>query len=146
MESELKNSCDNIDKNQDLTIFLIDNHLHFQYYSDDEIKSIVERCLLKSEIRYFITNSTCKNDFERTIKISQLDFSNNSSLSTLKCETYDLKHVIIPGLGHHPWYLEDLDENWFENLEENILGLEKKNSPFIIGEIGIDGGKPKKYY
>lgn len=130
----------NIEK-LEFTNFLIDSHLHFQYFTDEEIKAIIEQCYKASDIKYFLTNSTCKEDFERTINISKFEIDQNFSKNN---KDYDLHQIVFPGIGHHPWYLQNIAENWLENLEDKIKELEAKQSNYFIGEIGIDGGRPKK--
>ncbi len=107
---------------------LIDAHCHFQDFTNEEISSIIIRCKEKN-ISFFLTNSTNKNDFERTLNIS----NSNKEL--------------IPGFGYHPWYLDEPvnNENWFEDYKNYIKYLEEMKIIYFIGEIGIDGGKPKKY-
>jgi Tat protein secretion system quality control protein TatD with DNase activity len=137
-EKEIQEKLENLE----ITNFLIDSHLHFQYYSDDEIKNIVEKCYKDSEIKYFLTNSTCLDDFDRTINLSE--FKLYEKISEVN-KNFDQNQIIFPGIGHHPWYLENIGENWLETLENKLLELEDKKYSFFIGEIGIDGGRPKKY-
>ena len=40
---------------------------------------------------------------------------------------------VLPALGVHPWYLEDLPEDWLETLE-NLLS---QHPSAIVGEIGL---------
>jgi len=124
-----------------LSSFLIDAHIHLQYYTNEEVKNIIEKCYKDSEIKYFLTNSTCLDDFDRTFELSA--FKIDEKIAELN-KDYDLNQIIFPGIGHHPWYLENIDDNWVEILEKRILDLESKKCNFFIGEIGIDGGKPKK--
>ena len=109
-------------------IFLIDAHCHFQYFDNEEIGNIITKSK-ECNITYFLTNSTSFGDFDRTLEIAK---SNGS--------------VVIPGIGHHPWYLEPLleDNEWFDRLKKYVLDLTLYKVNFFIGEIGIDGGKPKK--
>lgn len=107
--------------------FMIDPHCHFQYFSNDEISQIITTCK-KENFHYFLTNSTCREDFDTSIELSQ-NFPE-----------------ILSGIGHHPWYLESLveNDNWFDDFTEYANKLADKGITFFIGEIGIDGGKPKK--
>lgn len=131
----------NKEENIDLDDFLIDSHLHLQYFTDEEISFIIKKCFLDSNIRYFLSNSTCSNDFARTINFSEL-----KSSDFINCQNKEniIAQIIFPGIGHHPWYLENIENDWSDNLEKKIIELEKKNCNFFIGEIGIDGGRPKK--
>ena len=82
-----------LSKNED--IFLIDSHLHLQYFTNEELESIIKKCL-NSEfpIKYFLTNSTFNKDFDKTLEISK-------SLNI----KFNLPNLIIPGIGYHPWYI-----------------------------------------
>lgn len=106
---------------------LIDAHCHFQDFSNNEISDIIKKCK-ENNFSYFLTNSTNKNDFERTLTIS-------NSFKEL-----------IPGFGYHPWYLDEpvSNDNWFEEYVDYTKKLDEKKVTYFIGEIGIDGGKPKK--
>jgi len=131
----------NISENTELNDFLIDSHLHLQYFTDEEINIIIKKCFLDSNVRFFLSNSTCSNDFERTIKFSELKFSD---IINSQNKENIISQIIFPGIGHHPWYLENIDNDWCDFLEKKIIELEEKNCNFFIGEIGIDGGRPKK--
>jgi hypothetical protein len=73
--------------------FLIDSHLHLQYFNNDEIFSIIKSCLSNEiPITTFLTNSTSNEDFDKTIELSKLV---NSSLN--------VPNLVIPGIGFHPW-------------------------------------------
>jgi len=121
--------------------YLIDSHLHLQYFSDDEINTLIQKCNVDGNIKYFLSNSTCDEDFDRTISFSKFKLSNE----ICRINDSDLEEqIIFPGIGYHPWYLENLKIDWLENLEKKILFLEKNKHNYFIGEIGIDGGRPKK--
>ena len=73
--------------------FFIDSHLHFQYFSNDEIESIISRCLnINTPFKHFLTNSTFNKDFDKTIEIAK-------SMNIL----FKLDNLVIPGIGYHPW-------------------------------------------
>ena len=118
MESKFKSSS---------LVGFIDSHCHLQYFKQEELKKIISKCK-ENNINFLLSNSTCKDDFENSIQISQ-NFPE-----------------IIAGLGHHPWYLENIAENdlWFEEFKLCCEKLESQNINYFVGEIGIDGGKPKK--
>ena len=109
------------------TLYLIDAHCHFQYFTYDQIKIIISKCE-KDNFSFYLSNSTTREDFDTTIKMAKV-FPN-----------------IIPGVGHHPWYLENLvqSDNWFDEFVVYNKQLEESGIKYFIGEIGIDGGKPKK--
>jgi Tat protein secretion system quality control protein TatD with DNase activity len=114
-------------------VYLIDSHCHLQYFNMEEIKGIVEKCNT-NRIKYLLTNATCMQDFDYTIEISKI---NNT----------DSDKVIIPGVGYHPWYLDDCvkdNSTWYEDMTQYINKLEVGGCNYFIGEIGIDGGRPKK--
>jgi Tat protein secretion system quality control protein TatD with DNase activity len=120
---------ENDNKNEDNEIFIIDAHCHFQYFSSDELVTIVKEGIEKG-FKHFLSNSTGIEDFNQTKTLTESINSNFYS------------DCIFSGYGHHPWYLENLEENWFENLKK--LCENEKETKYFIGEIGIDGGKPKK--
>ncbi len=106
--------------------FFIDPHCHLQYFTIEELTNIIEN--ENANFKYYLTNSTSREDFDKTLEISN-KFSK-----------------VIPGIGHHPWYLEELVKNdsWFEEFRNFCNSLNDKGINYFIGEIGIDGGKPKK--
>ncbi len=108
-------------------LFLLDAHCHLQYFTIQEMAEYIP--ISKSNnINYFLSNSTSSKDFDKTLELSK---------------EYN---EIIPGFGYHPWYLEDIinNETWFEEFKPYIEKLIQNNTKFFIGEIGIDGGRPKK--
>jgi len=107
--------------------FIIDPHCHLQYFTNQELSEMISVCQ-KNNFKYFLSNSTCSNDFDITIQLS---------------EKYP---QIIPGIGHHPWYLDSIinNNNWFEEFKSYSEKLSQNNFNHFIGEIGIDGGRPKK--
>jgi Tat protein secretion system quality control protein TatD with DNase activity len=107
---------------------IIDSHVHFQYFDYEKIMKIITKCE-EANFKYYLSNSTTREDFDKTIELGR-EFPQ-----------------IIPGIGHHPWYLEDLvnKDIWFDELVEYSNNLDKRGVRYFIGEIGIDGGRPKKY-
>jgi hypothetical protein len=74
-------------------LFFIDSHLHFQYFSSDELDSTVQRCLNSPiPFRHFLTNSTYNKDFDNTIEITQRINAK-----------FQRENLVIPGIGYHPW-------------------------------------------
>lgn len=106
---------------------IIDPHVHFQYFDKHQIAEIISKCE-EANFSYFLSNSTNSLDFDKTVQLSK-----------------DFKQI-LPGVGHHPWYLEDLvgKENWFEEFVDYTKKLDEDGVRYFIGEIGIDGGRPKK--
>jgi TatD DNase family protein len=51
-----------------------------------------------------------------------------------KCLLYaSQSESMLPGLGVHPWYLENLSENWLRSLESLLV----QHPSAIVGEIGL---------
>jgi TatD DNase family protein len=107
--------------------YLIDSHCHLHYFTMEEIHLLLTNCM-ESNIRYLLTNSTLYEDFDKSFQIH---------------EKYP---YVIAGIGHHPWYLQDIanSTSWLEEIKAYSSKLEEKKIKYFIGEIGIDGGKPKK--
>ena len=47
---------------------------------------------------------------------------------------YKSDHSMIPALGIHPWYVENLEKNWNDTLNDLLSNSEVA----LIGEIGLD--------
>lgn len=109
--------------------YWIDSHCHLHDFQESELDEVLQTCH-QYNIKHILTNSTEKENFAKTINISQ----NSSNIN------------IIPGIGYHPWFLTPIleNENWFEEFKKSVNELISNNKTFFIGEIGIDGGKPKK--
>ncbi len=74
-------------------LFFIDSHLHFQYFSCEELDSTIQRCLNNQiPFKHFLTNSTYNKDFDNSIEIAQRINAN-----------FQKENLIIPGIGYHPW-------------------------------------------
>lgn len=94
-----------------------DAHTHLQMMPDFE-KAIEKAC--RKGVVGFICNSTGPEDWYRVAAIS-------------------LKHSqVIPCYGVHPHYIENLANDWFENLKR----LLQKDNFAMVGEIGLDNLKP----
>jgi TatD DNase family protein len=52
-----------------------------------------------------------------------------------------LNESLLPAYGVHPWYVDRLDDNWFDQLKSKLSNREAS-----IGEIGLDftSGKPDR--
>jgi Tat protein secretion system quality control protein TatD with DNase activity len=109
--------------------YWIDSHCHLHDYSEEELQTVIPICE-NYNINFILSNATHEENFSRTLEISSL--SN--------------KPKIIPGIGHHPWFLHNIVAypKWFDDYKQYILKLKDEGKLFFIGEIGIDGGKPKK--
>jgi len=93
-----------------------DCHTHVQDYEPDILKLIMDNAI-KSGVKHMMCNSTSDKDFEKVRNL---------------CEKYS--SVLLPSFGIHPWFLDDLSEDWEEKLAKILK--EVKNS--MVGEIGID--------
>jgi Tat protein secretion system quality control protein TatD with DNase activity len=111
--------------------FIIDSHCHLQYFNETELQKIIEESK-NGGVKYLLTNATSSKDFDETLKLAK------------DANTFFNDLIVIPGIGHHPWYLEDISETWYDELLKYTNNLEVNNIKYFIGEIGIDGGRPKK--
>ena len=94
-----------------------DAHTHLQMMPD--LKKTIENALKKG-VCGFICNSTGPDDWDKVTAIS-LKYSQ-----------------VIPCYGVHPHYIENLPNDWFENLKL----LLQKDDLAMVGEIGLDNLKP----
>ena len=93
----------------------LDSHIHLQDYKTQEVKNVVNNAA-KNFVMRFINASAHPSDWQSVQKLAT-DYPQ-----------------IIPAYGVHPWYTDDITENWKTELE-NIL---RKNPRAIVGECGID--------
>lgn len=93
----------------------VDTHIHLQDYNSADIKNVVTNAN-KNNVCEFINLSANPNDWNKVINIAAC-YKN-----------------IIPALGVHPWYIDQAQTGWLQNLE-NLL---QTNPNLWIGECGID--------
>lgn len=94
----------------------IDSHIHLQDYKTNNAQQIIEM-LKKADIVKAICVSAKIDDWKK--------------IATLAEAGGDL---IIPAFGCHPWYIENLDTDWKDKLEQYL----QKYPSAQIGECGID--------
>ena len=93
-----------------------DAHVHLQDYPKDILASVLGRARAVGVVRFGCCG-TKPSDWSRVLYLS---------------ETED---GVEPSFGVHPWYVDNLPENWVECLEEYVAS----HSNAGIGEIGLDG-------
>ena len=96
-------------------MYYFDSHIHLQDYKTQEVKNVVNNAI-KNNISRFINASAHPNDWGKVKNLS-LQYPQ-----------------IIPAFGIHPWYIDNLDNNWIDKLEILI----QNNPQAMIGECGID--------
>lgn len=93
----------------------LDSHIHLQDYKTQEVKNVVNNAA-KNNVMRFINASAHPNDW--------------NDVQNLATEYPQ----IFPAFGIHPWHINDITDNWAENLEK----LLQKNPRAMVGECGID--------
>jgi Tat protein secretion system quality control protein TatD with DNase activity len=115
IEAHMQKSAGN--ENGNLTL-LVDTHGHAQLDRErDEAYAVPEHL---EDIGLFVRLKSLTCAVEPKDWQDTLDFASSSD-------------SILPALGVHPWYLEDLPENWLQTLE----ALLRKHPSAIVGEIGL---------
>lgn len=94
-----------------------DAHTHLQMIPD--LKKTMDNASKKGVVG-FICNSTGPNDWSKVEKISRI------------------YSQVIPCYGVHPHYIDNLPNDWFDNLKH----LLQKDNLAMVGEIGLDNLKP----
>ncbi len=92
-----------------------DTHIHLQDYSPADVKNVVTNAN-KNNVCEFVNASSHPADWQKVLDIAA-EFKG-----------------IIPAVGVHPWYIQETQADWAEQLE-NLL---KKNPQLWLGECGID--------
>lgn len=80
-------------------------------------------------------NFQFKNDY-----IFFLNSINQEEWIMLK-DLFNKNNNIIPFFGIHPWFINDITESWFYDLEQII----KSDDRYYVGEIGLDKIMEKKH-
>lgn len=93
---------------------LSDAHIHLQDISSFETEAFLGQCKT-NRINTLLSNSAKYSDWK-----------------TLKSLAENNKNI-VPFFGLHPWYIEDVPEDWLFHLVKLLL-----NSNSGIGEIGLD--------
>ena len=92
-----------------------DMHCHLQDSRYGDMKESIIKNAISNGVKYFVCNSTDQTDWEAVRILS---------------EKYE---EIYPAYGVHPWYIENIDKNWLQILENYL-----KDNKSSIGEIGLD--------
>lgn len=96
----------------------IDAHNHLADPQLDESRTNILLECISMSFEGLLVNSTHPADWKRIITLAQ-------------------SHpIVIPHLGVHPWFCDDLPETWSTLLEKYL-----SDSRSAIGEIGLDGSK-----
>ena len=92
-----------------------DSHIHLQDYKTQDIKNIVNTAQ-KNGVFVFVNASSYPADWSKIAELAT-EYPN-----------------IIPAFGIHPWYINDVPENWEQKLKQYL----KKYPKAWVGECGID--------
>ena len=78
-------------------LLICDAHCHLiDYFDMEEIDGVVKRSREKGIVT-IIENATSRKTFGRVMDIYERH-----------------REVVVPSIGYHPYYLEDLEEGWEE--------------------------------
>lgn len=97
----------------------IDTHVHLQDFTSENVKDILTTAF-EVGLDKLICVGSKPDDWEMVESISS-----------------EYSKQIIPAFGLHPWYVNNIDENWSQILEVFL----SKNKNALVGEIGLDGYK-----
>lgn len=98
---------------------LYDAHNHLQDPKLAEHLIPLEKEISGSRIGAMVINGTRRSDWDAVLAIAA-------------------RHTwAVPSIGYHPWFLDELSENWREQFEECV-----SLNGVAVGEIGVDGRKP----
>ena len=99
-----------------MRLFDAHNHLHDRRFGLVP-EALVRECARVGVVAS-VVNGTSPRDWDRVIQLAA-------------------QHPIVaPSLGVHPWYIENLPTDWFEQLSSLI-----QTNRSGVGEVGIDGWK-----
>lgn len=101
-------------------MYITDSHIHLQDFKSQKTEEILELAY-KNNVKSFVNISSHPNDWQ-----SVLDISN-------KYEN------IIPAIGIHPWYSDNISETQLSKLET----LLQQYPQLWVGECGLDKIKNK---
>lgn len=99
-------------------------HLDFEELSDD--KTLLKECY-NGNIHRIIVPAVSPKNWQSVLSLAEI--------TRTKTKVNNTK--VLPCLGIHPWYLENLDKKDLEALKS--LCLSHKTKLAAIGEMGIDG-------
>ncbi len=100
---------------------MFDAHTHMHDPRFDAVREQVMRRAVADQITGLCCCGTAPSDWAAVRNV---------------CERYNsLNLVISAGYGVHPWYVENLPDDWICTLEEAL----ENNPVAVIGEIGLDG-------
>ncbi|QDU35076.1 putative deoxyribonuclease YjjV [Poriferisphaera corsica] len=94
---------------------IIDCHTHLQDGSFTSDRDQVIQHALDLGITHLVVNATSPEDWDFVLELP------------------DQYPAIIPCIGLHPWFINEVDDNWLELLEFKLT-----SSNAQIGEIGLD--------
>jgi TatD DNase family protein len=90
------------------------NHAHDERFgnSSEELLKVCETL----GVSVSIVNGACPEDWEAVRRLAEKS------------------PIVLPCFGVHPWYIDNLPNNWFDTLVSFL-----DSTPSCIGEVGIDG-------
>ncbi len=111
-------------------IGIFDTHAH---YNDEKFKDNQDEILKK--IHTYNDDSDSNIDNEYVEYVCNIGANVKESVESIELtKKYDF---IYSSIGVHPWYAENLDEDW----EEQFLNLSKNTKVVAVGETGLDYSK-----
>lgn len=94
-------------------MFYYDAHCHIQ--TPTRIKKAMQ-----AGIQWFVCNGTHPDNWDGVLSLAK-QFSS-----------------VIPCLGVHPWFIDNLPKDWFIILDKHLM----ENPLLMVGEIGLDTTRP----
>lgn len=98
-----------------MTHYFIDSHCHFDFQAFEKDRELLWEAMLQQDLRQIIVPGVRADAFASQVQL---------------CE----QHGWAYALGLHPYFLDDYQEQDFQELERFI----QESSPIAMGEIGLD--------
>ena len=102
-------------------MYFTDSHIHLQDYKSNNATQII--VLMQSM------------GFAKAVCVS----SNIKDWTQVKSFALSFPEFVVPAFGIHPWNIEDIPQNWAQELEEFLISCKGA----WVGECGLDNLKQK---
>ena len=99
----------------------MDSHIHLQDYPKNIAPEMVKKAI-NLGFKKFVCVGTTLKDWKKVADIFA-----------------QYPDFIVPAFGVHPWYVQSVEQNWQQTLEEYL----QKFPHALVGEIGLDNLKPE---